>query len=242
MGGTIGTDQASTVNREAHGQILQCHIVHHLVIGALQESGIDGTERPHALRGQAGSEGDGVLFGDANVEAAFREGLGKAVNAGARWHGSGDGDDVRIALGFLDQHVAKHVLIGRRLGLRLVLGAGNHVELHHAMISVGTGFGRAIALALLRDDMDQHRAFRGVAHIFEHRQQVIEIMAIDRTDIIEAQFLKQRTATLGETAGIFIDARSRLLQRRRQHLARNLLQIFAHFQEFAARQQARQIG
>ena len=110
------------------------------------------------------------------------------------------------------------------------------------MIFVGTGFGRAIALALLRNDMDQHRAFRGVAHIFEHWQQVIEIMAIDRAYIIEAQFLEQGTATLGKTAGIFIDARGRLLQRRRQHLARNLLQIFAQFQELAARKQPRQIG
>ena len=70
--------------REAHRQVLDGDVVDDLVIGALQEGRIDGAERPHALGGEAGREGHGVLFGDADVEAALREGLGKAVDAGAR--------------------------------------------------------------------------------------------------------------------------------------------------------------
>ena len=41
MRGAIGSDQPCAVNRKAHGQALQGHIVHDLVITALQEGGIN---------------------------------------------------------------------------------------------------------------------------------------------------------------------------------------------------------
>ena len=43
--------------------------------------------RPEALGGEAGGEGDGVLLGDADVEAALGEGLGEQVEPGAGRHG-----------------------------------------------------------------------------------------------------------------------------------------------------------
>jgi len=44
------------------------------------------------------------------------------------------------------------------------------------------------------DHMHQHRAtLRIVAHILQHRHEVLEIMAVDRADIIEAHFLKPCT-------------------------------------------------
>ena len=42
--------------------------------------------------------------------------------------------------------------------------------------------------------MHQDRPHLGVAHIFQHRKQVIEIVSIDRTDVIESEFLEQRAA------------------------------------------------
>ena len=42
--------------------------------------------------------------------------------------------------------------------------------------------------------MDEYRAGLHVVHILQDRQQVIEVMAIDRPDIIEAQFFEQGTA------------------------------------------------
>ncbi len=41
MGRTIGSDQSTTVKEEIHVQILQTDIMHHLIIGSLQESGVD---------------------------------------------------------------------------------------------------------------------------------------------------------------------------------------------------------
>lgn len=40
-------DEASAVDREADRQVLDRHVMHHLVVGALQERRIDRAERPH---------------------------------------------------------------------------------------------------------------------------------------------------------------------------------------------------
>ena len=108
--------------------------------------------------------------------------------------------------GFLDQALAEHVLIGRRVRLGLGLRAGHDVELDDGVILVGGGFGRGVALALLRHDMDQDRAGLHVAHVLQHRQQMVEIVAVDRADIVEAEFLEQRAAVHHEAAGIFLGA------------------------------------
>ena len=34
----------------------------------------------------------------------------------------------------------------------------------------------------------------GVAHVAQHRQQMVEIVPVDRADIVEAEFLEQRAA------------------------------------------------
>ena len=115
VGRAVGADQPGAVHREAHRQALDRHVVHHLVVGALQEGRVDGAERPQPLGRHAGGEGHRVLLGDADVEAALGEALGEAVETGARRHRRGDRDDHRVALRLADQRVGEHRLIGRRL-------------------------------------------------------------------------------------------------------------------------------
>ena len=96
------------------------------------------------------------------------------------------------------------VLLGAMLfQVSLGLFAGDDVEFLDAMIFVGGGFGGAIAFALHRHRMDQHRAMVAVADIFEHRDQMLEIMPVDRPDIIKAEFLEQGAAHR-HAAGIFL--------------------------------------
>jgi hypothetical protein len=38
MGGTVGADQAGAIHCEAHRKVLDRYVMHHLVVGALQES------------------------------------------------------------------------------------------------------------------------------------------------------------------------------------------------------------
>ena len=177
--------------------------MHHLIIGALEEGGVDRREGSHAFCGKARSEGHRVLLGNADVEGAGRVRLCELVHAGARRHGGGDGADPIIGVRQLRQCLAEHVLIGRGAGRALALLAGDDVELGNAVILVGGVFGGRVALALLGHDMDQYRTFRGVAHVLEHGEQVVEIVPVDRAYVIEAQFLEQGPTSY-EAAGEFL--------------------------------------
>ena len=107
VGRAVGADQPGAIHGEAHRQPLQGDVVHHLVVGALQEGRIDRAERLEALGRQPGGKGHRVLLGDADVEAALGEALGELVEAGAGRHRRGDGDDLVVLLGFLDQRLGE---------------------------------------------------------------------------------------------------------------------------------------
>ena len=158
MGRAVGADEPGAVDREAHRQPLDGDVVHDLVVGALQEGRIDGGERLEAFGREAGGEGHPVLLGDADVEAAVGKFLCEQIEPGARRHRGGDGDDLVVLARFLDQALREHLGVGGRAGLRFRLRAGRDVELDDAVILVGGVLRRRIALALLRDDVDEDRA------------------------------------------------------------------------------------
>ena len=60
---------------KAHRQLLQRHVVHDLVVAALEEGGVDRGEGAEALAGQARGKGDRVLLRDADVKDAVGEAL-----------------------------------------------------------------------------------------------------------------------------------------------------------------------
>ena len=62
------------------------------------------------------------------------------------------------------------------------------------MIFIRCRLGRRIAMSLFGDDMDQARPLCCVADIFENGDEMIEIVAVNRADIVKAQFLEQRSA------------------------------------------------
>ena len=124
--------------REAHRQLLDRDVVHDLVVGALQEGRIDRGERLVAFGREAGREG--------HARAARRCRRRRCASGNAlpnrsrpvpRRHRGGDGDDLVVLLRFLDQALAEHLGVGRRVRLRLRLHAGDDVELDHAVILVG---------------------------------------------------------------------------------------------------------
>jgi hypothetical protein len=73
MGRPIRTDETGAVQRKANGKVLDRDVVDQLVIGALEEGRVDCAERAIALRGKSGSEGYGMLFGNADIEGAVGE-------------------------------------------------------------------------------------------------------------------------------------------------------------------------
>ena len=180
-----------------------------------------------------------MLLGDADVEAAVGELLLELVEAGARRHRRGDRNHLVVPLRLGDQRLGEDAGIGRRARLGLGLGAGDDVELLDAVIFVRRRLGRAVALALLGDDMDEHRPFGGVADILEYLDQPLDIVAVDRADIIEAELLEERAAG-PEAARIFLPAPRHDVEAPGQ-LARDLLGDAPQRQIFARRDQPREI-
>ena len=119
MGRAVGADEPGPVDREAHRQVLDRDVVHDLIVGALQEGRVDRAERLEALGGETRGEGDRMLLGDADVEGAVGIGVAEQVDAGARRHRGGDGDDLLVARGLGDQRIAEHAGIGGRVALGL---------------------------------------------------------------------------------------------------------------------------
>ena len=122
----------------------------------------------------------------------------------------------------------------------LDLRAGDHVESVDAVIFVGGGLGRRVALALLGHDMDEHRAVGQIAHVLQDGQQMVEIMAVDRPDIEEAELLEQSAAG-PEAAAEFFGA-PRLLEEEFRQALGELLGRLADRAIGLARHQPRQIG
>ena len=154
-----------------------------------------------------------MLLGDADVEAcASGNALPKMSSPVPDGMAAVMATILSSLRGLLDQALGEHLGVGRRVGLRLGLRAGDDVELDDAVIFVGGCFGRRIALALLGDDMDQDRPVVGVAHVLQDRQQMVEIVAVDRADIVEAELLEQRAAG-DQAAGIFLERAARASRR-----------------------------
>jgi len=214
--------------------------MHDLIIGALQKGRINRRERPHPLRRQSGREGHRMLLGDPDVEGPRRMRFREFVDARPRRHRGGDRDDPFVGFGQLRERFAKDILILRRARRRFRLLAGDDVEFLHAMIFVGGGLGGGIALALYRHRMDQHRPMVAVAHIFEDRDQMLQIMPVDRPDIIKSELLEQGAAHR-HAASELVGLLRRLVERFGQ-LARNAPRNFAQFEERPRRHQLRQIG
>ena len=187
----IGTDQARAVQRKHHGQVLQRHVVDQLVVAALQEGGINRHHRLQPLARHARSKGEGVLLSNANVVIAAGKALMELHHPRAFAHRRRNADQAAIVRRHVAQPIAKHLGegLGRRLG-RLD-DANRRIELGGAVVGHRIGLGQFVAVAFFGDDMQELRAFQAF-DVLQRRNQRIQIMAINRADVVEAELLKQR--------------------------------------------------
>ena len=181
-----------------------------------------------------------MLFGDADVVGAVREGLAEQVEPRARGHGRGDGDDRRIEVRPLDQLGPEHLGVAGRVGGRLRLLAGDDVELDHRVQLVGAALRRGVALALLGDDVDQHRPVGDGRGVLQDGHQVVHVVPVDRPDVVEAELLEEGAAG-DHAAGVFLGLLRRLLERAGQVFG-ELLADLAHAPVGAAGDEAGEIG
>ena len=189
MGRPIGAHQPRAIHGEAHGQVLQGDIMHDLVEGALQEGGIDGAEGLHAVRRKARREGHRMLLGDAHIKGAVGKGGAEEIKPRARRHGGGDGDDALIPRGLLDEAFGEDLCIGGSAGLGLRLRARRRIIGADPVHAVSGGLCGRKTLALVGERVNDD----GGGHIpraLERLDESIDIVSINRANIIEAHFLE----------------------------------------------------
>ncbi len=236
----VRADEPGAIDSEADRQVLNRHVVHELVVAALQEGRIDRAEGLVAFRGQAGGERHRMLLGDADIEHPIGKDRFHSVEPSPVRHGRGNADDLRVATRLLDQRVGEDTGVGGRVGLGLRLRARDHVKRGNAVVLVIGRFGRRIALALLGHHVHEHRAVLHVAHILQDRQKMVEIVAVDRPDVVEAELLEQGAAG-PEIAAVFLGKPGLVVHELRQ-ATRELLGGAAQRTIGAARDEAREIG
>ena len=109
---TVGTDQATSVNCKCHIQILQGDIVDELIVSALQEGRINRDDWLESFTSKPGRVGQGVLFGNADIEITRRKLFSKLHQAGAFTHRGGDTHQATVGGGHIAKPGAKDLGVG----------------------------------------------------------------------------------------------------------------------------------
>lgn len=152
---TIGRDKTGTVNGEDHILFQQVDVMNDLIVGTLEECGINTHHREHSLAGQTGRKSHSVLFCHANIKKALGVRMVEELQASAIFHGGGNGADLLILTSLLIEQVAKH---GRERFFRSYLRVRdtvNQIKGRNAMEVAGVCLCRGVALALFGHDMEE---------------------------------------------------------------------------------------
>ena len=197
---SIIAGKPAAIHAEDDRQVLQANIVHDGIEGTLQESGVNGTERTEAHGGQAGGKDDAVLLGDAHIEIPARVMRTEEVERRSVGHGGGDGHDLGVLVGQLDQGLGKDFGIGtlpRRCGL-----AGIRVVGAKAVKLLLLVERRLKAASLLRNGVQQDRPLLGFQELKCFDQQT-DVVAIERAVIREPKLLKEHGRPQHALGGFF---------------------------------------
>ena len=186
------TDQTGTIHGKndvevQHGDILKEHIV-----CPLQKGRIDRHNRDHSLHGKSARHRNGMSLRDADIKAAFGIFLGKLRQTRAVYHRSGDRAYAGLFLRDLAERFAEGLGERRQMRAQRRLPALG-VKGADAMEHIGIRLRRRIALALLRDHMEQHGLFTRLDQL-QHILQPCKIVPVHRAVILKAHLLKQRRA------------------------------------------------
>ena len=96
VGSTVIAYDPGAVDAEDHMQVLQCYIMHDIVVRPLEEGRVDIAIGQHARFRQSGAESDGVPFGDTDVEDAVRQLFLHDAHGAPGGHSRGDADDLLV--------------------------------------------------------------------------------------------------------------------------------------------------
>src|SRR5262245_38302011 len=106
---SVTADEAAAIDRKCDRQALQGHVVNTLIVGALQESGIDRYDRMPLLAREPRRQRHRVLLGDGYVEVAIRKAFRILHQPRALAHRRRDRDDPWIGLSHVADPAAEHL-------------------------------------------------------------------------------------------------------------------------------------
>ncbi len=204
----------------------------HLVVGSLQEGGINRHDGLQALAGQPGGKGDRVLLGDTHVKVAGGEAFFKLHHAGTFAHGGRDAHQTRVFRGHVAQPLAKHLRESLHRWRAGLLQAHRRVKLARAMVGDRVCLGQFVALPFFGDHVQELRTFE-MFDVFQRGNQRIEVVAIDRADIVEAKFFEERGRN-HHALGVLFNALGqfkqgwRAFEHRLAHVFRRRIKLTAH--------------
>ena len=186
MRGAVVAHQTCAIQTDDHVQLLQRHVVNHLVVGALHEAGVYVAEGHHALCRQSGRKGHGMLFRNAHVESPVRHLLHHDVERTAGRHGGGDAHNAVVPLGQLHDSAAEDLLIFQRLvhGQLFDLLTCFGVVFSGGVVHHGVLFGRTHPLPFRRHDVQQTGTFQ-VFQLPQHFDQPFDVVPVHRTEVSE---------------------------------------------------------
>ena len=131
-----------------------------------------------------------MLFGNGHIEISVGEAFGKLDQAGAFTHGRRDAQQAIVLFRHVAQPVAEDFGIGRiRRRRRFGQAVLARIEGRHAMVSQRVFFGRRVAFAFFGNDVQKARSADGFK-ILQRRHQHVDVVAVDRADIVKAEFFE----------------------------------------------------
>ena len=189
MRGTVAAHEARPVEREHDRKVLDADVVDELIVAALQKCRVDREHGLQPLAGQPRGESDRVLLRDAHVEIPVGKFLREAHQPRALPHRGGDCDETRIEPRHVAQPLAEHLRVGRLAAARLLDALGG-IELARSVIEHRIGLGELVALTFLGVHVQELRALQ-LLDVLQRRDERVEIVAVDRADVVEPEFLEQ---------------------------------------------------
>src|SRR5574344_114029 len=188
VSGAVFSNQTGTVQTENHIQLQQGHIVNQIIIGPLEESGIDVTEWQHSFFGHSAGKSYGMSFGNADIKGALGHGFHHDVHGTSGGHGGSNTYYLIILTGKLQQSFSEYVLKAGRFAGCVLYETFSRGGVEHAWCmpfrSLFLGRGKTFSL----DGMDVKDA--RTLHFLDaaqHPDQIFHVVSVYRAEITEVQ-------------------------------------------------------
>ena len=185
VGPAVLTDQPRPVHPDYYGQVLEAYVVEDLVVGPLQERGIDGHHRLQAPSGHSGGHRDRVLLRHPHVEDPFGEPFLHLLQPRALQHGRADPDHRRVGLHHLFHRVREHLGVGRRARARSY-GGTRLMELDRVH------FRGLVAPALVGDHVHQGWLVMIFHRVPQDVFQLFDVVAVNGAYVAKAHLFPQQ--------------------------------------------------